>query len=78
LTDIFSNKLLLHIDSPDADLLSTGILDSMTLVELLLNIEQEFCIRVKFGRDDLDNFRSISSIAAMLGDPPSLSAASGN
>jgi len=58
LTDIFSNKLLLHIDSPDADLLSTGILDSMTLVELLLNIEQEFCIRVKLEETDLDNFRS--------------------
>ncbi len=75
LTDIFTNKLLLYIDSPDEDLLVTGILDSMTLVELLLNIEQEFCIRVKLEETDLDNFRSISSIAAMLGDPPNQSAA---
>jgi D-alanine--poly(phosphoribitol) ligase subunit 2 len=70
LTDIFSNKLSLDVDSPDADLLNTGLLDSMRLVELLLTIEQEFRIRIKLEETDLDNFRSISSIAAMLGDPP--------
>jgi D-alanine--poly(phosphoribitol) ligase subunit 2 len=68
LTDIFSSKLSLKVHSPDADLLNTGLLDSMRLVELLLNIEQEFCIRIKLEETDLDNFRSISSIAALLGE----------
>jgi len=70
LTDIFSTKLSLQIDSPDADLLNTGLLDSMRLVELLLTIEHEFCIQIKLEETDLDNFRSISSIALMLGDAP--------
>src|SRR5258705_249088 len=68
LTDIFYHKLSLQIESPDEDLLNTGLLDSMRLVELLLTIEQEVCIRINLEETDLDNFRSNSSISVMLGD----------
>ena len=38
----FSEKLSVKISSVDADLIQTGILDSLALVELLTYIEKEF------------------------------------
>ena len=60
----FSERL--HVDVPlyDADLVQTGVLDSLALVELILFIEQEF--RFEVPLDEIDHFRSISSIAALI------------
>ena len=56
----------LHLDAPmyDADLVQTGVLDSLALVELILFVEQEF--RVEVPLDEIDHFRSIESIAALI------------
>jgi D-alanine--poly(phosphoribitol) ligase subunit 2 len=66
LTKIFSENLMLHVESPDTDLLERGILDSMKIVELLLNLEQEFGIQVPMDDLDLEDFRSVSHIAGLV------------
>jgi acyl carrier protein len=49
-----------------ADLLSSGIIDSLSFVTLLLAIEREFGISIDLERMDLDDVRSIARIAAFV------------
>lgn len=67
----------LHVDPPgaDADLFETGVLDSVSFVDLLLRIEQEFGIHCSLEDLDLDNFRSVNRIAGFInrgGKPPTV------
>ena len=63
---IFSDILLREVDSPTTDLLDTGILDSMALVELLASLEQKFSLTLNIIDLDLENFRSIQSIGEFV------------
>lgn len=66
LTELFSSKLNLDVPSYDAELLQSGILDSMMLVELLVVIEREFGVTVSIETLDIDQFGSLASIARMI------------
>jgi acyl carrier protein len=52
--------------SNDADLLGAGLLDSLALVDLLVNIEQEFGLEISLDTLEIDSFRSIDSIAEFI------------
>ena len=58
----------LHIEAPsaDTDLFETGILDSLQLVELLVQIERQFGFRIKIDDIDLDELRTLARIARLL------------
>jgi len=64
--DLFSERLGLSIPSADADLFETGILDSMSFVELLLQIETVFGLALNLRDIEFENFRSIDAIAAFI------------
>jgi acyl carrier protein len=66
LTELFARKLNLEVPSVDTDLLGTGLLDSMTLVELLAQLEETFGVSTPFDDLELENFRSIASIAGFV------------
>ncbi len=57
-----------HIDVPsmDTDLLATGILDSLQFVELLLQLERRFSLRIKIDDIDLDDLRTLGRIARLV------------
>jgi acyl carrier protein len=61
----------LHVDvpSPDVDLLESGVLDSLQLVDLLLLIEQHFGQRIPIETIDLDDLRSLGRLARLLRAP---------
>lgn len=63
----------LHVDvpSPDVDLLESGVLDSLQLVDLLLLIEQHFGRRIPLEAIDLDDLRSLGRLAQLLRPPAS-------
>jgi D-alanine--poly(phosphoribitol) ligase subunit 2 len=63
---LFLDRLNTRVESPETDLLEGGILDSIALVELLFGLEQEFGIRITIADLDIDSFRSIATIAAMI------------
>jgi methoxymalonate biosynthesis acyl carrier protein len=67
LIGLFSEKLHIEVPSLDTDLMETGALDSLTLVELLLCLEQGLGIKIALEDLDLDNFRSIARIAEFIG-----------
>jgi acyl carrier protein len=58
----------LHVEVPsaDSDLLETGVLDSLQLVDLLLLIEQHFGRRIPIESIDLDNLRSLTRLADLI------------
>jgi len=64
--DLIARKLAIRVGSPDADLLADGVLDSVTLVQLILLLEQRFSIRIDLGELEIDDFRSIDSIVALV------------
>jgi acyl carrier protein len=69
----------LHVEVPsaDTDLLDSGLLDSLQLVDLLLLIEQQFGHRIAIEAIDLENLRSLTRIAELLGTPAAASAGAG-
>lgn len=66
LAAIFSQHLNVEAPSSGADLLVTGMLDSLALVELLLRLEQTFGLRISVDDLELDDFRSLDSIARFV------------
>lgn len=67
---IFAENLNLVVPSPDTDLFSTGALDSLSFVRLLVHLEREYGVRVSLEDLELDNFRSIKKIAEFISRYP--------
>lgn len=59
-------KLLAVIESQETDLLATGILDSLALVQLLLYLEQHFGLKIVMEQLDIEDLRSVHSIARLV------------
>jgi acyl carrier protein len=66
LTELFAKKLNLDVSSVDTDLIETGLLDSLALVELLAQLEETFGVSISTDDLELENFRSIDSIAGFV------------
>lgn len=63
---LLREQLLVDVDSPEEDLLSSGLLDSLALVQLLVSIEEGFGVRIALSDLQLDDIRSVSSIANLI------------
>ena len=66
LTELFAKKLSLEVSSVDTDLVETGLLDSLALVELLAQLDETFGVSISTDDLELENFRSIASIAGLV------------
>jgi acyl carrier protein len=66
LIELFRDKLELDVPSAETDLMETGVMDSLTFVELLYHLEIEFGITISNEKLELENFRSISSIVEFV------------
>ena len=66
LTNLFAQKLNLAVASIETDLLGSGLLDSLALVDLLVQLEHDFGLQISLDELEVDNFRSIASIAAFV------------
>lgn len=63
---LFAEKLNLDVASAETDLIETGLLDSLALVELLAQLEESFDVSISTDDLELENFRSITSIATFV------------
>src|SRR2546423_302508 len=63
---LFVESLHIEAPSPDTDLFETGILDSLQLVELLVQLEQRFGFKIKIDDIDLDDLRTLAGIAGLV------------
>jgi len=67
-TSLLFDRLNIEIPAPDVDLVDCGLLDSLLLVNLIVQLEREFGVSVSV--DDLDlnleHFRTVGRIAAYI------------
>ena len=63
---LFAEQLNVEVPSVETDLIETGLVDSLTFVEFLAQLEAGFGIRVSLEDLEIDRFRTISSIAGFI------------
>jgi len=63
---VFVESFHIEAPSPDTDLLEAGILDSLQFVELLVQLEQRFGLRIEIDDLDLDDLRTLARIARLV------------
>lgn len=63
---VLRDHLNVLVDSPDADLLETGLVDSIGLVELILQLEDHFGMDLPMESLEIDDLRSINTIADLV------------
>jgi acyl carrier protein len=63
---LFLETLNVEVPSEDADLIESGVIDSLALVELLFAIEREFSVSLPLDDLEIDSFRSVSRISDVI------------
>lgn len=58
----------IELTAPDVDLIESGLLDSLSLVTLVYELEQRCSVSIPFERLDLEAFRTVDSIARLVDD----------
>lgn len=67
-TQILRESLGIDVGSSDSDIIATGLLDSLSLVRLLVEIEQEFGVSIRLDKLEIDSVSSVRRIVALLND----------
>ena len=63
---VLRDHLNVLVNSPDVDLLESGVVDSLGLVELILQLEKHFDVRLPTEALEIDDFRSMHRIADLI------------
>jgi D-alanine--poly(phosphoribitol) ligase subunit 2 len=63
---VLTRQLKIAPESVESDLIATGMLDPLALVELVLDLETRFGVRIPLDELKPDAFRSASSIADFI------------
>jgi D-alanine--poly(phosphoribitol) ligase subunit 2 len=63
---IFEEVLSLPAPEPQMDIVEASLLDSLALVTLLFEIEQEFGVEIPLESLEIDDFRSVENIARFI------------
>lgn len=60
---LFRTNLNIEVPAKDMDLVQTGILDSLSLVDLLASLDHELSIKIDMDAVEIDDFRTLEKIA---------------
>jgi acyl carrier protein len=63
---IFSDTLSIAPPAPDVDIVETALLDSLGLVTLLFEVEQELGVQLPLESLEIDDLRSVRRIAKLV------------
>jgi D-alanine--poly(phosphoribitol) ligase subunit 2 len=63
---VIRGALNVEVPRDDTDLIYSGLLDSLALVTIIVEIESEFGVELPLEDFDLDRFRSVDLIAEFL------------
>jgi D-alanine--poly(phosphoribitol) ligase subunit 2 len=63
---IFNETLSITPPAPEVDIIDAGLLDSLGLVTLLFELEQELGVQMPLESLEVDDFRSIEAIARLI------------
>jgi methoxymalonate biosynthesis acyl carrier protein len=62
----FRAVLNIDVENPDQDVIDSGMLDSLGLIELLVEVEREFGVQLDLEELDIDDFRTPRRIAGVV------------
>jgi len=63
---VLRERLMIVVASPDIDLLETGLVDSIGLVELILELEERFGVSLPMEDLEIEDFRSVYRISDLI------------
>jgi D-alanine--poly(phosphoribitol) ligase subunit 2 len=63
---VLHDHLHVIVNSPDVDLLESGLVDSIGMVELILHLEERFDVSLPMDALEIDDFRSMRTIADLI------------
>jgi D-alanine--poly(phosphoribitol) ligase subunit 2 len=66
ITAIFAERFETNLESGDVDLLETGLVDSVRIVELVLEIEQRLGVSLPFEELEIEDFRTVPRLAERI------------
>ena len=66
ISNLFRDKLHVEVPTFETDLVEKGVLDSLTFVDLLLQLEQIYGVKIFLDQLEMDHFRSIATIASFV------------
>jgi acyl carrier protein len=62
---LFQN-LNVEVSSVHEDLIENGLLDSLKIVELLVELENRYMLRIPFEGLEIESFRSVARVARLI------------
>ena len=68
--EIFVECFDTRLASAEVDLLEEGLVDSVRLVDLVLQIEQRFGVALPFEELEIEDFRSVARLAERIARGP--------
>lgn len=63
IAEVVARTLNIEVPAIDTDLVAMGVIDSLSLISIVMSLQQELGIEIDLGNIELDNFRSVRSIA---------------
>jgi D-alanine--poly(phosphoribitol) ligase subunit 2 len=63
---LIEDVLSIEVPEGDIDMVDSGLLDSLAVVSLIAGIEEEFELELPLEELDVEQFRSVDSIAQLL------------
>lgn len=60
------DRLMVIVPSPEVDLFETGLVDSIGLVELILELEERFGISLPMDNLEIDDLRTVRRMADLI------------
>ena len=67
---VLEKSLQIKISDADINLVESGLLDSLSLIEFIVALETEFNVEVSFDDLDLEQFKTIDLIATKIISSP--------
>ncbi len=64
--ELFVEALSIEVPSAETDLIESGLLDSLALVELLFEIERRFRVDLSLDELEIENFRTVDRISQFI------------
>ena len=68
ISSIIREALAVEVPSPTTDLIATGLLDSLALVSLIVEIESQLGVELPLDDFDPDSFRTVETMAAFVAE----------
>jgi acyl carrier protein len=66
ISTLFAEKVGIPVPSVETELIDTGLVNSLTFVEFLTHLEEDFGIQVSLEDLEIERFRTIARIAGFV------------